>query len=65
MLGTYDEPGVVTVPRRMAPRWMLDENGEVRPELAGDYVVKGRRGYDGAQAERDRIDAFANHIPEV
>ncbi len=65
VLGTYDEPGVVTVPRRMAPRWMLDENGEVRPELAGDYVVKGRRGYDGAQAERDRIDAFANHIPEV
>jgi len=23
--GTYDDPGVVTVPRRAAPVWMIDE----------------------------------------
>lgn len=62
---TYDDPGVVTVPRRMAPVWMLDEQGEVRPELAGDYVAKGRPRLDAAQAEQDRVDAFTNVAPEV
>lgn len=61
--GTYDDPAVVTVPRRMAPVWMVDEHGDVRPELAGDYVVKGGHPRDRDQAERDRKDAFANHAP--
>lgn len=42
LLGTYDDPGVVVVPRRMAPSWLLDADGEVRPELAADYVARGR-----------------------
>jgi sterol desaturase/sphingolipid hydroxylase (fatty acid hydroxylase superfamily) len=63
--GTYEDPGVVTVPRRMAPVWMLDEHGEVRPELAGDYVVKGRTAAERAQAEQDRRDAFANLAPQA
>lgn len=61
--GTYQEPGVVTVPRRMAPVWMLDASGDVRPEFAADYRVKGGAGRDRTQAERDRVDAFANVAP--
>lgn len=61
--GTYDDPGVVTVPRRMAPVWLLDEHGEVRGELAADYVVKGGRVRDPGQVTRDRVDAFANLAP--
>lgn len=60
---TYDDPGVVTVPRRMAPVWLLDGAGEVRPELAADYRVKGSDRRDPAQIERDRRDAFANVVP--
>ena len=65
IFGTYDEPGVVTVPRRMAPTWMVDSDGEVRPEVAGDYLVKGGRPLDAAQLDRDRVDAFANVVPEI
>jgi sterol desaturase/sphingolipid hydroxylase (fatty acid hydroxylase superfamily) len=63
--GTYQEPGVVTVPRRMAPVWMLDDAGEVQAEFAADYRVKGGAGRDRSQAERDRVDAFANVAPAV
>jgi sterol desaturase/sphingolipid hydroxylase (fatty acid hydroxylase superfamily) len=66
LLGTYDDPGVITVPRRMAPVWMLDDDGEVHPELAADYLVKGRRAADPGQADvadEDRADAFANVAP--
>lgn len=66
VLGTYDDPGVITVPRRMAPVWMLDDAGEVRPELAGDYRVKGgARSVDRLQATVDRDDAFANVAPRA
>lgn len=61
--GTYDDPGVVTVPRRMAPVWMLDEHGNLRPELESDYLVKDGRTLDRSQAERDHRDAFANVAP--
>lgn len=61
---TYDDPGQVTVPRRMAPTWLLDERGEVRAELAADYAVKGGSGRNTEQAERDRVAAFANVAPE-
>jgi hypothetical protein len=60
---TYDEPGIVTVPRRMAPVWLLDPTGEVRPEFAEDYVAKGARRPAADQVEKDRADAFANVAP--
>jgi hypothetical protein len=63
LLGSYDEPGVVTVPRRMAPGWLLDDAGVVRGEFAADYVVTGRRGAGASQVARDRADAFANVAP--
>jgi hypothetical protein len=65
LAGSYDDPGVVTVPRRMAPAWMLDEHGEVRAAYAGDYVVRGGHGADRARAARDHDHAFANRAPVV
>ena len=62
---TYEEPGVVTVPRRMAPVWLLDEAGEVRPEFQQDYRVKGRIKATAIDTERDRVDAFANRTPII
>src|SRR5664279_1431291 len=61
--GTYDDPGIVTVPRRMAPVWLLDPTGEVRAEFAEDYVVKGAPRPEAHQVEKDRADAFANVAP--
>ena len=63
LLSTYDEPGVVTVPRRMAPAWLLDEYGEVRPEFAEDYELVGAVGIDDRQREIDRVRAFASQAP--
>jgi len=63
ILGTYDEPGVVTVPRRMAPSWLLDSAGEVHASFADDYEVKGAAHPGAGQIEQDRIDAFANLTP--
>lgn len=63
VFGTLDDPGVVTVPRRMAPVWMLDETGAVRPEYAADYLAKGSRTVAPDQAARDRDDAFTNQVP--
>ncbi len=65
VLGTYDDPGVVTVPRRMAPAWLLDERGEVRAEFDRDYLAKGPRRADADQIDRDRADAFSNAAPEA
>ena len=63
VFGTYDEPGVVTVPRRMAPSWMLDADGEVRAEYAVDYVAKGRSRSSAEQRQIDHDDAFSNVAP--
>ncbi len=65
LLGTSGEPGVVTVPRRMAPAWLLDEAGDLRAEFANDYAVTGARRSEAGQVERDRADAFANVAPEA
>lgn len=63
VFGTYRDPEIVTVPRRMAPNWLLDGHGEVRPEFAADYRVKGRTIAAPDDVERDRVDAFANRAP--
>ncbi len=65
LFGSYDDPGVVTVPRRMAPVWLLDERGEVRPEFADDYAVRGAAGRDEVRVAADRTDAFANAAPAI
>ncbi|MFZ4519952.1 MAG: sterol desaturase family protein, partial [Microthrixaceae bacterium] len=65
MFGTYDDPGVVTVPARMAPAWLVDAAGDVLPEHAADYVVKGSSRPDPARSRQDRVDAFANAAPSA
>jgi sterol desaturase/sphingolipid hydroxylase (fatty acid hydroxylase superfamily) len=65
LLGTHEEPGVVTVPLRMAPTWLVDESGDLRAEFADDYVVVGIRSLAASRGERDRVDAFANVAPEA
>ena len=63
IFGTTDTAEVVTVPRRMAPVWLLDAAGEIRPEYASDYRAKGRQTADREQVERDFVDAYANRAP--
>jgi len=60
---TTEAPELVTVPRRMAPTWLVDDRGEVRPEYAADYAVKGPMRSTADVVERDRRDAFANVAP--
>ncbi len=60
--GTYEAPGRVRVPRRMAMVWLVDEAGELRPEFAADYEVVGRSTAT-ERAELDLADAFANRAP--
>ena len=40
---TLEVPVLVKVPRRNALPWMLDEAGELRRELAGEYELVGRK----------------------
>ncbi len=42
VFGTLAPVRTVRVPRRHAPAWMVDANGELRPEFAGTYVLAGR-----------------------
>ena len=59
---TYDDPAQVTVPRRMAMVWLLDDRGEVRPPHRATYVVRGTRTEIGPE-ELDR--ALDNRAPLV
>lgn len=65
VFGTYVEVDVVRVPRRLAMRWLVDEAGEIRPEYAGTYELRGTRALDDAQRETDRELAFANQAPAL
>lgn len=62
---THESPEVVKVPRRLATGlgWLLDDDGELRPEYAGDYVLVGSVGIDERQAAIDRARAFASVAP--
>ncbi|MGA2835532.1 MAG: sterol desaturase family protein [Acidimicrobiales bacterium] len=60
VFGTYERPMQVTVPRRMAMVWLLDDTGEVRPEHRSTYAVRGTRTEIGP----DEIGrALANQAP--
>mgnify|MGYP003779017259 CR=1 FL=1 len=65
VFGTYDDPGVVTVPRRMAPVWLLDEVGAVKAEFADDYLAKGPARASTHDVEQDQVAAFANVAPAL
>jgi sterol desaturase/sphingolipid hydroxylase (fatty acid hydroxylase superfamily) len=55
----------VRVPRRLATRWMLDERGELREELAGDYELVGASRRDAASGRDDTAAAMENRPPEI
>ena len=63
VFGTYVEVDRVQVPRRLAMRWLLDEDGEVRPEYRDTYEIRGRRSLDDRQRQVDAARAFANQAP--
>ncbi len=65
VFGTYEAPGQVRVPRRLALPWLVDEDGEVRPEFAADYVLVGSATTDERQAGIDRARAFASVAPDA
>ena len=65
VFGTYVEVDVVQVPRRLAMRWLTDDEGRVRPEYAGSYALRGSRRLDDRQRAVDREVAFANEAPVV
>ena len=63
VFGTLDRPERVRVPRRLAMPWLVDEQGEVRPEFADDYELVGSADADARQEQIDRARAFANMTP--
>lgn len=61
---TRYQPERVRVPRRLAMPWLIDENGEVRPEFADDYELVGSENTTSERkAAIDRARAFANLEP--
>jgi len=60
VFGTYVAPGTIKVPRRLAMVWLVDEGGEVRPELAHQYVLAGS---NRQRLDEDKIRAFRNLAP--
>lgn len=63
VFGTYEDPGRVRVPRRLALPWMIDDDGEIRPELVDDYVLVGAADSSDRLSELDRARAFASVAP--
>lgn len=63
VFGTLDRPEVITVPRRMAMPWLVDSDGELRAEYAGDYALAGAATLDDRLASLDRARAFASLAP--
>lgn len=65
LFGTEERPMIITVPRRVAMAWLLDDDGQVRREFAARYRVVGRRARTDAQLESDRTAAFADRLLSV
>jgi len=60
---TTERPEKVQVPRRLVMRWLLDEDGCVKPEYRDDYELVGVVGTDERQAGIDKARAYANLVP--
>jgi sterol desaturase/sphingolipid hydroxylase (fatty acid hydroxylase superfamily) len=63
VFGTWQAPGVIKVPRRMALPWLVDERGEVRPEYRDRYALVGPVSPDARLDALDRARAFASEAP--
>lgn len=63
VFGTYQRPDRVRVPRRLALPWLVDAEGEVKPEFADDYVLVGAAEPTERLLKLDRARAFASIAP--
>lgn len=63
VFGTHVELERVQVPRRLAMRWLMDDDGRIRPEYADEYEIRGTTTLDDDQRRVDRERAFANQAP--
>lgn len=63
VFGTYVEVERIQVPRRLAMRWLVDDDGRVRPEYADTYAIRGALALDDEQRRLDRQRALANQAP--
>lgn len=65
VFGTYESPGRIRVPRRMAMVWLVDADGAVLPMYADNYEVVGRADRDTRRKQLDTDEAFANLAPSA
>ncbi len=63
VFGSYEEPGQVRVPRRMALPWLVDEDGEIMGPYKDDYHLVGRTKPAPSVLEDDRTKAFSSIAP--
>jgi hypothetical protein len=63
VFGTYERPTQVRVPRRLALPWLVDDEGELRPEFVDDYVLVGSGDSSERTAALDRARAFTSVAP--
>jgi sterol desaturase/sphingolipid hydroxylase (fatty acid hydroxylase superfamily) len=63
VFGTQLHVEQVRVPRRLAMRWLVDEQGELLPAYAADYVLVGSRKRDATTRREDTAAALANQRP--
>lgn len=66
LFGTNEMPERVRVPRRLAAGldWLVDDDGELRPEFADDYELVGSHDSSERQDGIDRAKAFASIAPD-
>ncbi len=69
LFGTNENIEKVRVPERHAMEWLLDTNGEIKPQFAQDYELKNRKKKAGTkadetQAKADMEAALAGVAPE-
>ena len=63
VFGTFEHPEQVRVPRRLALPWLVDADGEVKPEFTDDYVLVGAAEPNERLLKLDRARAFASIAP--
>ena len=63
VFGTYVEVERVRVPRRLAMRWLVDDDGAILPAYADTYEIRGATSLDEDQRRIDHERAFANQAP--
>lgn len=63
LFGTLERPTQIRVPRRHAMTWLVDGEGQVKPEYARTYRLVGPADADARLAAIDRARAFANLTP--